>query len=419
MRRYWAFYWPLALTAMVMLVGMQVFNGVLARYPNAEVELATFAYALSLFLLFDIATAFMPQLVTVYSRSRAARQQVGRFCLTIGVLLTLPVVLIAFTPPGHDLLRSLYRVDGAMLAQLRSYLQLLAGIILVHVGQQYLTGLLVMREQTKRVSIVGVTTMLIQVSAAVYGLRAGWAPVTTLTVAYWSSQLFNLGALFVMERHGRAIDEGTAPVPSYAELWRYFWPVAISGMAFGASRPILFAFVSRVPEAVVATAALRVGFDFMFLFQVAVNQFRHFFAAFGTDRLAEKRRFLALVTAGLVSVMAVGVLSPLAELFFGVFLGLRGDLYDYARQVALVTLLVPGVLAVRNYYHGILLAERRTRSMALGSAIRLLALAVAAWLVLELGWLAAASAAGVMVLAFVAEMLVALLAVRRLRGVRG
>lgn len=42
-RQYWRFYWPLALTGMVTLVGRQFQNGVLASYEDAAGELAAFA----------------------------------------------------------------------------------------------------------------------------------------------------------------------------------------------------------------------------------------------------------------------------------------------------------------------------------------------------------------------------------------
>ena len=104
MRHYWAFYWPLALTASLMLVGLQVFIAVLARYPDGETQLAVFAYAMGVFFVFDVTTAFLPQLVTVFARSAPARRQVMRFCLAIGFLLTLPVAFIAFSASGELLL---------------------------------------------------------------------------------------------------------------------------------------------------------------------------------------------------------------------------------------------------------------------------------------------------------------------------
>ena len=179
MRQYWAFYWPLALTASLMLVGLQVFIAVLARCPDGEMQLAVFAYAMGVFFLFDVATAFLPQLVTVFCRSAPARRQVLRFCLAVGCMLSLPVAFIAFSASGEALLARMYSIEGAVLNDVRTYLQLLSGIILVHVGQQYLTGLLVQAERTGLVSLIGLSTVIIQISAALLGYNAGWSPQWT------------------------------------------------------------------------------------------------------------------------------------------------------------------------------------------------------------------------------------------------
>ena len=43
--QYWAFYWPLALTGAVTVLGTQIQNGVLARMEDAAAILAAYAVA--------------------------------------------------------------------------------------------------------------------------------------------------------------------------------------------------------------------------------------------------------------------------------------------------------------------------------------------------------------------------------------
>jgi len=69
---------------------------------------------------------------------------------------------------------------------------------------------------------------------------------------------------------------------------------------------------------------------------------------------------------------------------------------------------------VRNYYHGILIARRRTAAMATGSAARVVAIMATCWLLLVTDNLNAATAVLGMVAGFVAEMALAWWAVRRL-----
>lgn len=416
--QYWRFFWPLALGAVFLLAGQQAYNGVLARLGGEGRELAIYACAVGVFFFFDIGTAFMPNMVTVYARSAAARARVFRFCLTVGALLALPVFAIGATPAGAVLLGALYSLDAAMLAQVQSYLVLLSGLILLHVVQHYHNGLLILEQRTTLVSVIGVVAVGISIAVAVHGLAAGWSAVRLVVTAEWAGGTFKLLAQYLVSRGLRpTLPAGglAESVPRWGELWSFFWPVCVSGMTFGVSRPLVFAFVARVPESVLIIAAMRVALDFMLLYQSVVNQFRHFFATFGVDDLAGKRRFMAFVAAGMTGAMALVLLVPAtSDAFFVDLLGLEPPLHAAAHRMSLMLLVVPGVLMIRNYYHGILLARRLTASMATGSAARVLAIAATCWLLLRTGQLDAGTAVLGMIAGFVAEMLLAWWAVRRL-----
>ena len=117
-----------------------------------------------------------------------------------------------------------------------------------------------------------------------------------------------------------------------AELLRFFLPMTATGVMFAISRPVLYAFVSRMPEGIASIAALRVAFDFSTMFQQAANQFRHFFVTFGLDDIRTKRRFMALVGAGLTAIMVGIAVTPLAQWILGGLLGIRGRVRTTPRK---------------------------------------------------------------------------------------
>ena len=416
--QYWRFFWPLALGAVFLLAGQQAYNGVLARIGTEGRELAVYACAVGVFFFFDIGTAFMPNMVTVYARNAAARARVFRFCVAMGALLGLPVLAMGATSAGAWLLRALFSLDDAMLAQVQSYLLLLCGLTLLHAVQHYHNGLLILEQRTTLVSVIGIAAVGISVAVAIHGLHAGWSPVRLVATAEWAGGVFRLLAQYVASRTPPATLPGGpegSNVPGWGELWAFFWPVCVSGMTFGISRPLVFSFVARVPDAVLIIAAMRVALDFMLLYQSVVNQFRHFFATFGIDDLPGKRRFMAMVAGGMTGAMALVLFTPAAsDIFFSGLLGLDAELYAAAHHMCLVLLVVPGVLMTRNYFHGILIARKLTASMATGSAARVLAIAATCWLLLHSGYLDADTAVLGMIAGFLAEMLLAWWAVRRL-----
>ena len=409
-RRYWAFYWPLALSSCILLLGLQIFNGVLARYLDAERELAVFAYAISFIHFLEVGLVFMPQMVMVYGRSNKARRRVKRFCFYIGLLFSLPACLLGLTTPGNRLVALAYGLDAELLADVTRYLSWLFPAILLRALFHYFAGLLTQNDKTRLVSICAFLGVGLGVIVCLYGYRSEWSAFSTLVSAQLSASfgMFVCGAVAYYRRY-QPQEETVVSAPRYSELFRYFWPVSFTGMTFGLGRPIIYAFVSRTPDALVTIAALRVGLDFFMISQMALNQFRSLLPSLGLDHLPEKRRFMMMVTVAFTLAMAAIIFTPLDQVVFKSWLGLNDALFVHVKQTLMAVLLTPAILAVRNYCHGLLLVSKRTKGIALGSLYRIVAIVCCCWLFLDLGWLNSWTAPLVMVIAFSLEAVVVML----------
>ncbi len=403
-RRYWAFYWPLALTACFLLIGMQIFNAVLARYPNAERELAVFAYAISIIQFLEVALAFMPQMVMVYARTAVARKRVLRFCLVTGSLFSSFALFLGGTDVGRSWIILVYPVEGALLDDMTLYLLYLFPTVLLRSGFHYFAGLLTQNDRTRWVSVSAFAGVGLGVFFCLYGYYSGWAAMPTLVSAQMSASLgMLLCAVFAYRKFYQIEVPTDFEDPSYRQLFSYFWPVSLTGMSFGLGRPLVYAFVSRTPDALLTIAALRVGLDFFMISQMALNQFRSLIPSLGMDNLREKKRFIAGVTTVFTLLMATVIFSPLDQLVFRQWLGLNEQLYSLVRQTLMMVMATPVILAIRNYYHGILLINKQTKGIALGSACRIVTIFFACWLFLAMEGLNSWTAPLSMVLAFFVE----------------
>jgi hypothetical protein len=160
-------------------------------------------------------------------------------------------------------------------------------------------------------------------------------------------------------------------------------------------------------------AALRIAFDFTFFFQQAANQFRHFFVTFGLDAMAEKRRFMVRVALGLTLAMAGTAFTPLGSLLIAQGIGAEPEVTHRALAALQVMTLLPLLIIVRNLFHGILMVEERTGGMALGSVLRVLAIAGLAQGLAPAGLLTPSTAAWTLLAGFATET--AVVAYRALR----
>lgn len=409
MLTYWKFYWPLALTGLAMVLSTQFQNATLARYPDAVQELAIFALAQGTFQFFNAALGFTPQLANVYARSPHGFRTSFAFIMAMTALLSLLQAALAFTELGRDFLEFVYGQHPDVVARVTRYLGLLMPLLFLNAARLYLNGTLVQARLTGWSTLMNVLFLTTIVLVLFTGFRARWPVTWTLVGAQTTAASVHLvGTLAVRRRLYRWPEVAEHTELRWGELVRFFLPVTTNGVMFALSRPILYAFVGRTPNGLVSIAALRVGFDFSMMFQQAANQFRHFFVTFGLDDLPGKRRFMALVCAGITLIMLAVALTPLSEWVLRRGLGVDPAVEARSVQVILIMCALPSLIIFRNYFHGLLLVRRRTLGMATGGILRVVGIFVLAHLLLRSGALDHMTAALVLLCGFAIEALVVL-----------
>ena len=419
MLQYWRFYWPLALTGLAMVLSVQFQNAALARYPEAVTELAIFALGYSSFGFFRASLNFIAQLSNIFARSRTGSSRCHRFVLLVSILIMLPLVLLGHSTVGAGLLSQLYGIDADLTARVQEYLVYLAPVILFGAQRFYYTGLLIQGRLTGWVTVLNTFFLTAVILGLMLGFSLGFKPVYVLVGSETIAIILQLiGTLWVKRRYYRLPATPEHEALRYGELVRFFVPVSMTGVMFALSRPILYAFVIRVPNGILAIAAMRVAFDFSMLFQSAANQFRHFFVTFGLDDLPGKRKFMALVGIVITATMLLFALTPLSDYIWRDLMKIPDDVRVLALEVILIMCFMPGVIIFRNYFHGRLMVERRTSGMAVGSILRVLSIYFAAQLFFSLGWLNHITASIILILGFVVETAVVIQAAARGQGER-
>ncbi len=411
--RYWRFYWPLTLTGLAMLLAQQFRNAILARYPEGAEELALFAMAASFFGFLHATLAFTPQLANVYSRSRQGMRLCFRFVLRVGLVLTVPLIWLGWTDSGSAFVSAVFAIHGESLETVTAYLRILLPLLVVDGMRHCLTGLLVQAERTGTVTLLNILYLVLVLVVLLAGFSAGAPAMMTVGLSQLLPALVSLVLLIWMfRRHYHLPQESSEENLTHGDLFRFFWPVALTSLMFALSRPVIFFFASRTPDAVVLIAALRVAFDFSLIFCNPVNQFRHLFVTFGLSDLAGLRRFLIRMLTVLGTTMLVVALTPLHEMIFSRLLGVKGEVLETAGQAFLILCLVPLAMGLRNYFHGLSLVNRTTGRMGIGSLVRITSIVLACWALQSLGWLNGRTGALMLFLGFFTEAVTVMLYAR-------
>jgi len=408
LRTYWRFYWPLALTGIGMVLSVQFQNATLARYPEAVTELAIVALAHGVFGFFNACLQFISQLTNVYARSPRATRRTWHFVLLASAIIMAPLLLIATTELGQLLVQTAFGIDAALSQRVAVYLILMCPLVLLNAQRHYLTGLMIQAHRTGWVTTCNFVYLGTVIVMLVLGFRLGWAaPYVIVGAELIGVSVLIAILLLAKQRAYQPPDTAEHEDVTFSELTKFFIPVSTTGVMFALSRPVLFAFVSRTPNGLLAIAALRVAFDFSMLFQQAANQFRHFFISFGFDDIEQKRRFMVLVALGITAVMALFALTPLSNWVWGTVMGLPAELMALSVEVLIMMCLMPTVIIYRNYFHSRLMHLRRTTGMAYGGIMRVAGISAAAALAYQLGVLTHLSAAAILIFGFGIEALIA------------
>lgn len=407
-RTFWRFYWPLALTGVGHVLAIQFQNATLARYPNAVQELAIMALAVGVYGFFNASVQFISQLTNVYARSPGGLRKTLQFALLTSTLFAACIAAIALTPFGHALIRWVFAIEDALIAQVTAYLLGFSPLVILNAIRQYLTGLLIQAQRTGWITNANFVYLAITIAGLIGGLQAGLAPVVVIIGSELVAVSILIGILYVAKHRAYELPEVREHNEvTFRELLAFYIPVSTTGVMFALSRPILYAFVARAPHGLVMVAALRVAFDFTTLFQQAANQFRHFFITFGFDHLQAKQRFMTLVGAGLTLLMLSVALTPLAYLIWDDLMAIPADLVPQAIEVLTIMCLMPLAIVYRNYFHSRLMLYRRTAGMAYGAILRVIGIAALSGLSFSYGWLDHRSAAAILLLGFFIEAFVA------------
>ncbi len=388
----------------VRIFSMQFQNGVVGQYPDAAQQLANLAVATGVYGLLHAALIFLPETANVYSRTPLGRRQIFRFSLAVSFGLTVPLLYLTLFPGGSALLQGLFNLDSATAGEIQSYFLWLTPLLVLDGMKHYQTGLLIQAGRTRLVSGLNVFFLIFSITTLFTGLALGFPALMTVGASQFLSHL----VVFVLttwacHKYYRLPQKRESVPAKWRDMWQFFWPVALTGVMFALSRPILYGFVSRQPDAVTNLASLRVAFDFSMLFLTGLNGFRAVFVTFGRDDPEGVRRFLVKVMLVVGISMLVFSVTPLSTFVFGTLMGLEGEVLQGARQAMMALSLIPWAMAMRNYFHGLAMANRTTGRMGVGAFLRVGVITLFAWLLAEFGMLNHTWAALILFFGFLVE----------------
>lgn len=160
-----------------------------------------------------------------------------------------------------------------------------------------------------------------------------------------------------------------------------FWaPLAATWLMMGVEGPYLAAVIARLPEAKFNLAAHGVSYAFALLVEAPVIMLMSAATALVTDGASfrKMRNFAHALGAGATALLLVVLIPPVHAFLLRDLVNLPPEVADLTYGALWLFLPWPGAIGYRRFLQGVLIRSGRTRLVAYGTVIRVLAMSLAA-----------------------------------------
>ncbi len=387
------FYLPLGFSGLMMTLDLPVVNAVLNRMPDPDTSVAALRVAFSIALVYEASHISMIDISTALSADRRMFDMLRRFYGLVALVLLVVVSIIAFSPLYDLVVRGLMNIDAGVAEAARPAFWVFL-LWPIPIGWRRLCqGALIRHGHPKPVGAgglvrlgslaIGLTlfgwlgTQVWQLEPAAIAVLAMLVSVTAEAVAVqgWTNRIINTMP---------AETPGTE-APTFAEIWRFFFPLAGTAIMNTLSNPILTsgiataALVWASPDGqVVDVAAYSIAWSMAFLvFGPTLSMTQASIAwSKSNDRSVRERgpRVVVSVGFGLALLIAVASFTPVTHWIFTSLLMAPERTAQVAEVVARLFVPMPILHSISFMLRGKLIAAGKPTIVRRAQVVDLLAL---------------------------------------------
>jgi hypothetical protein len=379
-------WWPLAAGWLLMTVEIPIYTAVIARLAEPKINLAAWGVTFPLVLIFGAPVMMMLAASAALNKDWDSYLKLRRFMGWIAVLVTLLHGLLAFTPLYDWLVINIIAVPAEIVEPARLGMRLMIPFAAGLAYRRFNYGVLIRFGHSQAVT-VGVlirlgTDAVLLTGLYWFGSMSGIAVATgTMAIAVTAE------AIYSGLRIRPVLRDQLKPAPPVAEpltlpaTLTFYLPLVMTAVLQVLIQPILNAGLSRMPDTLESLAVWPIIFSFMILWTSAAMAYLEVVVVLLDEPQALNRlhRFTLLLGVIPTVLLAVTVLTPLAELWFKDISALPASLLGLAQLGLWVLLPMPMFRVLQSWYQGILLNGKWTRGITEAVAMFILVNSFIVW----------------------------------------
>jgi hypothetical protein len=177
------FHAPLAASTLLYLLAQPLVAAALARLPNPEAVLAAWPVTAGLLFISRSVALALPEVIIALIDERDSRAELRQFSLRLGVILTVILALVSFTPLAHFYFRTLIGISEALASLAVVGGQVGVVLPLIIAWQSWLRGQLTAQRATPAITAAMIANMLSMALILVVGVALRAPGVALAAVA--------------------------------------------------------------------------------------------------------------------------------------------------------------------------------------------------------------------------------------------
>ena len=397
---FWA---PLAATWLMMAVEGPFLAAVIARLPEAKINLAAYGVAFAIAMLVESPVVMLMTTSTALAEDAHSFRKLRRFAFLLNAATTV-VLLVVLLPPVFDFIGfDVLALPAEVALLVEDALWLLAPWPAAIGYRRFYQGLLI-RDGRPRLVAAGTVTRISAIALVAVVLARLGVPGTLVAAGAMTAGVCTEAAATRWMARGsvaRVLARTPAARPgalNYGIISRFYYPLALTSLLGFAAQPLLTFFMGRAPAPVESLAVFPVVGSLTFIFRAVCLAYQEVTIALLGER---REQFPALrafaVSLGLATTgcLAVFGLTPFSGVWFETISGLAPELAAFAILPTILLIPLPFLSAFLSLQRGILIKARRTRPVTVATAVEVVCLAVGFPLLVQaFGWVGVSAAAG-------------------------
>lgn len=371
-----AFFVPLGLSAILVTLSHIIINGTLARGENAEVIIASFVIAMSLFSIMERLGVLLRNACSALVRDKVSFKMMTVVAVYVVSALMLISAIIAYTPIGWWIFSTVFGADPAMISQIVDVYQILIIVTLFSAIRCLFQGVIILNRQTKWLTIGMVIRLIAMYLLSLYFIHFGEINAKTGAYIFLAGMMIESLVSFI---EGRVLVKKMVPkdqahhITTKTQIFRFYNPLILSSLIIVMVGPVINIFLGKTSEIELAIASYALALSITQLFLSFFSYTHQIVLTFYKNHPVKVRSFVLMIGFIPAVILAIFCFTPIGAFVIENGLGANERLVLATLECLKVFMLMSLVFPFIDFCNGLLMFRSETRIMVFSQSANLLA----------------------------------------------